>query len=178
MTARRVAAIQVAQRGISSMSFLFVLSIAAAYIVLTSRSLPYLVANHFGPTGVPNGYMTRGSYIGLLMVFLVTLPVGFIFLPNRLLRNPQARINVPYSEYWLAPERRPGSVDFLCRHLARFGVVMILFIGYVHALVLRANALQPPMLSSTGFMVGLGVFFAAVVIWALALMLRFKRTTA
>ena len=42
--------------------FLVSLVAAAVFVWLTSAALPPVVASHFGPGGVANGFMGRGMY--------------------------------------------------------------------------------------------------------------------
>ena len=45
------------------------------------------------------------------------------------LRNPNAVINLPHRDYWLAPERRPATFEFIRRQMMRFGTAMLVGSG-------------------------------------------------
>lgn len=164
------------QQGRSSIPFLILLACAAAFIGVTSRcSLPAVVASHFNAAGVANGFMTRALYVPFTFAFAVVLPLLLVFLSSRALNNPKARINLPNHEYWLAPERRAETADFVRRHLARFASMLALLVCYVHWLVVRANALVPPSLSSFRFLGGLGVFLIFTGVWVMVFLGRFRK---
>lgn len=162
------------QRGSSTSLFLILVAIAAAFVWLTGRFLPDTVASHFNAAGAANSFMPRSIYVSFMLVIIVALPLALVFLPSLALSSPRARINLPNREYWLAPERRAETVGFLRRHSARFGSMLVMFLCYVHWLVVRANALAPPDLSSSWFIGGLVVFVASMIAWTAALFGRFR----
>ncbi|ODU31726.1 MAG: hypothetical protein BGP24_18675 [Lysobacterales bacterium 69-70] len=133
----------------------------AAFVVLTGLLLPAQVAAHFDAGGRADAAMPRAGYLVFFLVFAVALPLFVAVVSERLLRNPRTPLNLPRRDYWLAPERRAATVDFLCRQNAAFAVQLMLFLGYVQALVVCANRLQPPQLPSTAFLLGLLLFVAA-----------------
>jgi len=128
--------------------------------------MPAVVASHFSGSGAANGYMPRALYLLLMLVFVVVLPLVLAFVPGRSLNNPRARFNVPNRDYWLAPEHREEAVALVRRYIGRFGIVLAVFLCYVHWLVVRANAVRPPVLSSLWLIGGLAVFAAAMLWWA------------
>jgi uncharacterized membrane protein len=148
---------------------------AALFVALTSRDLPQLVASHFDGAGAANGFMTRDFYTWFMLGFVVGMPLLLVYLPAFVFSSPKARINVPNRQYWLAPERRQETVDFLCQHLARFGTLLLLLLCYVHWLVIQTNTRVPPKLSSPLFIGGLVVFVILSIIWAGVLLGRFRK---
>lgn len=162
-------------RGSASTLFLILLAVAAAFVWLTARFLPDVVASHFNAAGVANGFMPRAFYVRFMLFFVVVLPLAVVFLPSLAMSSPKARINLPNREYWLAPERRAETVACLQRYSARFGSLLVVFLCYVHWLVLRANANVPPNLSASWFIGGLMFFVASMVVWTVALVGRFRK---
>jgi hypothetical protein len=154
--------------------FLWLLAAAGAFVWLTSRSLPDVVASHFEGDGFANGFSTRGVYVGLMLGFVLGLPALVVTALWHAMGSPGARINLPNRDYWLAPERRDETVSWLRGHMVGFGYVLVLFLCYVHWLVVRANALQPPRLASSWMSVGLVAFVAFTLGWIRRLMRRFR----
>jgi hypothetical protein len=146
----------------------------AAFIWLTSLSLPDVVASHFEADGYANGFMSRGAYIGLMLACAVGLPALLVIVAYFGLGSPNARINLPDRDYWLAPERRAETVSYLREQLARFAVVLMGLLCYVHWLVVRANATRPPRLSTPWINAGLVAFAVFVVIWTRMFLRRFR----
>ena len=159
----------------SSLHFLALVCAAALFVWITSPTLPPIVASHFDGAGTADGFMTRQFYTWFMLAFVVGLPLVLVYLPTCLLRSPRARINVPNREHWLAPERKEDTIEFLCRHMTRFGLLLLLFLCYVHWLVIDAHGQVPPRLSSPWFIGGLVGFVVLSIAWAGALLVRFRR---
>ena len=121
----------------------FLVGLAATY----SR-LPERMASHFDASGVANGWMPRDGYVWFMVgvVTFVSLTMLAAFGSIRYL--PNAVINIPRRDYWLAPERR----DETARTLMRFGLLMVgfesLFFLAIHLMVVAANESQPVRLSN------------------------------
>jgi hypothetical protein len=159
-----------------SLAIVFGLTLAAAaYVWTTSHGLPPIVASHFNASGAADGFMSRQFYIWFMIAFIAGLPLLLVLLPNLAFHHPRLRFNVPNRDYWLAPERRPETVAFLCRQNTWLSVLITGFLCYVHWLVLQANTMNPPRLSSPLFVVGLALVMILSSAWALALVLRFLK---
>lgn len=158
----------------AEMLFFLVVAGAALFVARTGATLPDVVATHFGPSGVANGFMPRASYVRCMVIFVVLLPLALNFLISRVLRLPNTRVNIPHREYWLAPERRAGTVELLQRHMKFFGVLLVAFLCYVHWLVVRANTLAPPALDHARFVSGLATFMVALIVWIVVLRRSFR----
>ena len=163
------------ERGISFASFGVLLVAALVAIPLTASVLPPEVASHFGIDGTPNGFMPRGAYLLLMTGLSVGLPLIIVgSLAWRVQRDPN-RLKVPNRDYWFAPERRAQSAAFLVVHMTRIGSALIVLMGYVHALVVRANLLHPPHLEPARLLAGVAVFIVATLAWVWALHARFAK---
>jgi hypothetical protein len=145
---------------------------AALFVWHTSRDLPPIVASHFGPGGAANGFMTRQFYLCFMLGFVVLLPAVLLLALARALRAPGARLNLPNAEYWLAEGRRAAA---LLGYMRVFGALLVLFLCYVHWLVVRANALSPPVLDGARLGVALSLFLIALVSWIVLLRRAFRR---
>jgi hypothetical protein len=163
------------QGGMTTVMSLVLIAGAALFVWVTSQTLPAIVASRFAASGVANGFMSSGIYVSLMLALVVVLPLLLIFLPNLVFRRPGVTINVPHREYWLAPERYNSTIDYLCRHSARMGVWLMVFLSYVHWLVVRANAVNPPNLSSSWFIAGLLVFTVFTAAWGWVLFAHFRK---
>lgn len=159
----------------SSKLFAVALVVAAAFVWLSSRWLPPVVASHFGASGVANGFMPRQAYTWFMVVLITVVPSLLVFLPNRVMASPGARFNLPNKSYWLAPERRQETIEYLCGVSRRFGYLLACFLAYVHGLVVKANAAMPPVLSSGLLVGGLVVFVLAMALSAAGIFRRFGR---
>ncbi len=158
--------------------FALLLAAAAGFVVITGLGLPDVVASHFGGSGAPNGAMPRTTYVGFMLVLIVGLPALLVFVTWFTVGKPGARINLPNREYWLAPERRAGTVARLRAAMLQFGALLLAFLCYGHWLVVRANLSQPVRLAHSWFVGGLVVFLVLVLSWSVALVRRFRRVAS
>jgi hypothetical protein len=160
----------------SSLSALLMLLLTAAVLVLLSgRSLPPVVASHFAVSGEANGFMPRRIYLGLMLALTVGVPLllVFVFGVVRFI-NPRF-INLPHRAYWLAPERAAATFAYLQSQSIYLAALLTVFLCFVHWLAVRANAVQPPHLSTSLFVAGLVVFLVALVVWMRTFVVHFRR---
>jgi hypothetical protein len=154
--------------------FVLLAACAAAFIWLTSSGLPNVVASHFEADGYANGFASRGGYVAMMLAIVAGVPTLLVIAMHFALGRPGARISLPNRDYWLAPERRDETVSYLRRHMATFAGALMAFLCYVHWLVVRANEVQPPRLSSPWVNTGLAAFIIFAVIWTRMLLRRFR----
>jgi len=138
---------------------------AILFIVLTGLAMPSLVASHFGANGVANGYMSRAAYLMFMVVFIIGLPIVMVFITRHAMTRNNARINLPNRDFWLSPERRTETINFLRTGVLKFGFLLTTFLCYVHWLVVRANEAQPVHLDESWFLGGLATFIIALFVW-------------
>ena len=158
-----------------TVAFLLLLVALGAFVWRTSQVLPPIVASHFSASGAASGYMPRGIYSVLVMALVVGAPLLVALVPAAAAGKGAKRLNIPDREYWLAPERREATLAYIRGHGRWFAAGVALFLTYVHWLVVRANALRPPMLSTAGIVLGLVVLFLALAVWLTLLFRRFRR---
>lgn len=139
------------------------------------QHLPPLVGAHFGHGGIATGFVTRERYLIVASIGCVLLPLIIVFPISIALRNPKAVINLPHREYWLAPERRPATVEFIRQQMMRFGTAMLVFVCYIHWLVVQANERSPPRLAGSAFVSAVAVFIGFIVVWIAIHYTHFRR---
>lgn len=161
-------------RKLLTLVFIAFLVIGAGFVLSTTASLPDRVASHFGAAGLANGYMTRAGYRWFMLFFTVGFPALMVLGIGWLPRLIPQYTNIPNRDYWLAPEQRAQAFNFLTTHALWFGCLLVIFICSVHWLVVQANTQQPPRLAHGPFLTSLGLFFAALLVWIVTLMRRFR----
>jgi hypothetical protein len=162
-------------RAASLSALLMLLLVAAVFVLLSGSSLPPVVASHFAASGEANGFIPRRVYLGLMLVLTVGLPLLLVCVHGAVrFINPRF-INLPHREYWLAPERVAATLAFLQSQSIYFAALLAVFLCFVHWLVVRANAVQPPHLSASSFVAGLVVFLVALVVWMRTFLVYFRR---
>ena len=155
--------------------FVILLLLGAAFVWFTSSGLPAVVASHFGPDGTANGYSGKGAYTALMLALVVGVP-GLVAATALWIRTrPASAINLPNKDYWLAPARRDATLATLASLCRWFALALAAFLCFVHWLVVRANALEPPRLHESGFYAALAIFAAANIACMIFLFRRFGR---
>lgn len=149
-------------------------ALTALFVGVTGADMPARVASHFDGSGTADGFMPRDGYVTLMTGLVVLFPLLLGLVMPLAFRVPSLPINLPHRDHWLAPERREASVEFLVRHMAWFGCLLVGFMGYVHHLVVRANHAQPPALSTAGIYGGLFILVVGLTAWTAAMLRRFR----
>ena len=163
------------KRGSSTLIFVAFLAVAGVFVLSTSSALPARVASHFGASGQANSFMSRDGYVAFMLVFVVGLPLVMTGFMALVFRSDSASMNLPNRDYWVAPERRAQLVALLTAHGMRFGAGLVVFLSYVHWLVVRANTQRPPQLDNDLMYAGLALFLLATVLWIVWLWLTLRR---
>jgi hypothetical protein len=148
---------------------------SVTFVIYTSYYLPSKVATHFNVNNEPGGWMTRNVYVLLVLSFLIVVPSVISVGISMLSQNFSHLINLPNSDYWLAPPRLSESLDFLAAHSHRLGRLVIVLMTGLHYVVLVANRAEPPALPRSWLMAILLGFVFALGMWALALYRRFSK---
>jgi hypothetical protein len=156
-------------------ALLVTLTLAVAFIGLSSGSLPPVVASHFTAGGAADGFMPRDGYLSLMLGMTVGVPLLVTALSWTVRLFPVRLINLPDREYWLAPERAAQTVSYLANRGAILGTLVAAFMGFVHWLVLLANQRQPPHFPESLFLPGSLLFLALLAVWIGTVFAHFRR---
>jgi len=118
--------------------------------------LPERVAQHFDTQGNPNGWAGKGTLV-VMMVFLVAIiTVCFVGAGYVIGKIPNDYFSLPNRDYWLAPERKAATIDYLRAWMIWFGSGTLVLILIVMDGVYRYN--------TDGGAPALGAFFGIAVI--------------
>ena len=141
-------------------------------IAMMGPLLPERIASHFGASGEANGYMDRSSFLtlhGFLAVFLTLMISGVSFLLPSL---PNESINLPNKAYFLAPERRRETLDYLISRMMVFNSATLLLITAIFQVVYEANIQGKNSIGWTPLLL-VGAFLIYTTIWSIGLIRRF-----
>jgi uncharacterized membrane protein len=135
--------------------------------------LPDRVASHFGPSGLPNAWMERGQFFGVYLGVVGLLTLAFLGLSSKFASFEGSDMKLPNKEYWLAPERRAETLQFMSGAFLRFGAgTLALMLDVFHQVfefnLGRTKTLDHPLLS-------LAVYAAFTAVWVAAFHRRFSR---
>ncbi|MEP7329340.1 MAG: DUF1648 domain-containing protein [Betaproteobacteria bacterium] len=156
-------------------AFAALLVIVVAVIIGTAGALPDRVASHFGAGGLANGWMSRNGYVAFMVGFTVAVPLIVVTMTGLLPGMARTSRNIPHHDYWFAPSRRAASAARLVSHACLLGVLMVVFFGGLHMLVLLANADQPARLNEPVFFSMLAVFLVGIAVWIVTMRRLFPK---
>lgn len=136
--------------------------------------LPEKMATHFDSVGAPNGWMSKEWFFWINGSILAVLSLGFIALPIWIRRLPNALINLPNKDYWLAPERRDASMAFIVEQMAWLGNACLMLFVSMFEMVYRANVDGSFHLPGVLTWVLLGVYLVAMLGLVVWMLVRFR----
>jgi uncharacterized membrane protein len=143
------------------------------YVNQTMSLLPERIATHFGINGQANGWMSRSGYQVFISLTGLGLPL-FIVLMGFLCRFlPTWTLNIPHREYWLAPDRRALTCEYLLAWYFWLACLTVAFFGALHYLTVQANHSVPVHLPGLPFTVILAVFLGLIALWTIGLLRHF-----
>jgi hypothetical protein len=141
-----------------------------------SLKLPALVANHFGAGGLAAGGLSNTANLAFNSLLLVLVTVLYLLMPFVLSRAPLELIAFPNRRYWLAPKRLERTLPVIADWLGLSGLLTIFFILAVFHLIFLANLNQPPRLDQARFLLLFKGYLLLMLLWLVALLIRFGRT--
>jgi uncharacterized membrane protein len=158
-------------RSLARILFFAIVLAAIAQCIHDFPLLPDRMASHFGPSGMPNGWMTKPQFFMTFAILLLPALLVEFWVATRISKKHDARINLPNREYWLAPERRAETFGYFDSFFAWYGCVFLFVVVYTMGLAMRANFVSPPLLP-TGPVVSVIGGFVLFNIAAVAAMYR------
>jgi uncharacterized membrane protein len=154
-------------------AFLGAAVLCVGQALLSAPALPERMASHFGADGVPNAWMRRATFIDANLVIVGILTVAFLALSLLCGSRDESSIELPNKEYWMAPERRRQTLDFLSGYFLWFGAGTLSLVFDVFRQVFRvnlslSNALEHPRTS-------LAAYAVFVIAWTAGFFRRFAK---
>jgi Protein of unknown function (DUF1648) len=109
----------------------------ALRVALVWNDLPAVLMSHFGVSGRPDGWMSKGDFFALdsfVIALIAAIPLWVRILPPQL-------INVPLRNraYWFAPERRRESLGRMAPWFSWMSLLATAYMIFVLDQVVRAN---------------------------------------
>jgi uncharacterized membrane protein len=136
--------------------------------------LPDRLASHFGASGMPNGWMMKTQFLALYSVVLVPALAIEFWVSHRIAKKPDARLNLPNREYWLAPERRAETFAYFETFFAWYGCIFLFVVVFAMGLAMRANFDSPPQLPTGPIVADIAAFVLYNVVAVIAMFRRFS----
>ena len=155
--------------------FVAILAGGMAQCIHDFPMLPDRLASHFGVSGVPNGWMTKQQFFFAYALLVLPAAALELWVPRRIAKTGDARINLPHKDYWLAPERRTQTIERIIDQMLFIGGITLLLLDSVFFLTMKANLTSAPSLPGEwmwGMVIG---FFVITIGWTISMIRSFKR---
>jgi uncharacterized membrane protein len=167
---------QVAMRDSRLPIIIFILMATGAviYFALLYPQLPQQMASHFNASGRPTAWMPKSVFFFFFPGVCLFVLMMTLLVPKFIASKPNDKINLPNKEYWLAPERRSQSFQFLETYLAWFGCALLALLISGFYFSLTANLRDDRTFDSNSFYVVLGAFLAFTIVWMVRMTAHFK----
>jgi uncharacterized membrane protein len=148
---------------------------AAIYFSSYYAQMPEVVASHFNGRGVANGWQTKSVFFGMFMAMSVLCVLIGFGLPAFIGALPIQLINLPNKRYWLAPECREVTLEFLKAYFAWFScaIYVVMIVAFDYAVQSNVHPDHPPAVSH--LWVTLAGFLVFVIVWLIRMFTRFGR---
>ena len=156
------------------------LLLAAAGAVLLHRYyslMPDPMASSFDGSGRPSGFQSRGVFFSLSGAMLLLVVVVFGGIGKLFEIVPATWFNLPNRRYWLSPERREATMDFMARQMEWFGVATIMVLIVAVKLAFDANLRPDRGFDASSMWWLLGLYFAYTGWWLFHFVRRFRRAS-
>jgi serine/threonine-protein kinase len=147
----------------------------AGFVWATIGQFPERVATHFGWSGEPNGWMNRDAHATFVIGMGVGLSLFVLGLFSIIRALGGKGLNVPNRSYWLEPERREATLNFMTTWGSWLACWFVVFTAALHWLIWQANTRTPAAMSGTHLGWITGGFVAGLFFWITALFFRFGR---
>lgn len=106
-----------------------------AWLALRWSALPDRFATSFDFAGNPRDATSRGAYAALAVGTSFVVALVFGGLAAWMARVPDAWINLPEKEWWLAPERRAATVERVATFLEVVGLALLVMLATLFVVV-------------------------------------------
>jgi hypothetical protein len=100
--------------------------------------------------------------------------VGFL-APRTIAKTPASKINLPYKEYWLAPERRAETFASFERYFAWYACVLLFLEALTMHLVMQVNLRTAPQLPTGLILFMISAFVLFNIVSGIAVFRRFSK---
>src|SRR2546425_908938 len=99
--------------GLPRLVYVLLAAIGLLYFSFLYPQLPDPMASHFNASGAATAWMPKSGFFMLIAVVTLAASVPVFLVPMSMAKLPNDKINLPNKEYWLAPERRIETMQYL-----------------------------------------------------------------
>jgi uncharacterized membrane protein len=161
--------------GLPKLIYALLAAVGLLYFSLLYPRLPDPMASHFNASGAATAWMPKSGFFMLIVIVTLASAVPVFLVPRSMAKLSNDKINLPNKEYWLAPERRSETMQYLGIQMGWFGCALLalLLCGLYNAVA--ANFRPDHHFDSGSFYAVLGAFLAFIIVWLVRLLSYFAR---
>lgn len=161
--------------GLPKLVYVLLAACGLIYFSFVYPQLPDSLASHFNASGAATSFMPKSGFFMLFLVVAIFASIPAFLVPRQMAALPDNKINLPNKEYWLAPEHRAETMQYLGTQMGWFGcgLLALLLCGFYYAV--SANLRPDHTFDSSSFLVGLGAFSAFIIVWLVRLLGHFRK---
>lgn len=157
----------------TTIAYLILCAVCVLHALYYSSLLPEHVAIHFNSAGHPDAW---GNKIQLITIYFISVGViavlclGFALFAHKV---PVSLLNLPNKDYWLAPERKQETFEYISVRILWIGLLTILLFIAMNHQVFRVNLGEIATLDY--FWTMIGVYFFLTLVWTIKFFWKFSR---
>lgn len=137
--------------------------------------LPATAATHFNAAGIADGWMPKEAFIVFEVILLFFIVAEFTLVPAAVEKMPDALLNIPNKDFWLAETRRAATFETLRIYFEWFAAGLLVLFIVINNYLFRAN-LNNENLPGAQMWLIIGLFVLFTVVWLASLMRKFRKT--
>jgi len=161
--------------GLPKLIYGLLAGVGLIYFSLVYPQLPDPMASHFNASGGATAWMPKSGFFFLFAFVMVFAGIPVFLVPKQLASRSNDKINLPNKEYWLAPERRAETMQYLGIQMAWFGCALVAFLLCGFYFAVSANLKPDHTFDSTSFYIPLGAFLTFSFSLPIRLLSRFGK---
>lgn len=135
--------------------------------------LPEQVAIHFGASGKPDAWVDKTQFLVFYLITIGIMVAVFLGFGLAMSKIPNWAINIPNKNYWLAPERRRRTLEYMLSPYLWFGSFTMMLLLYIFHQSFQVNLGNAIKLSHAG--IATGIYVVLTLVWCVVIYRRFSK---
>lgn len=161
----------------STLVILVLLVLGAAQLVHYAPRLPETVAVQFGASGAPTSWSPKSHFLTMMASLELLFAALGLFGGPLIRRMPGTMINIPNRDFWLTPERRKETLEFVSEQLAWIEAATLAFVLALGQAVMAAHLQDGAPRLPGSFILILPAFGLALAVIVVRILKKFGRPT-
>lgn len=158
---------------LSSSVFVFLCITCAIHAIYFYPSLPDQVAHHFDKSGKPDSWGSKREFIIIYFITIGIIAITFLSIRFFCSKLPNSLISLPDKDYWLSPERRVKTLDYIASSTLWLGSATLTLLLYVFHQSFQFNLGHVAKLDNVW--IASLIYTILVSLWIVCIYIKFQR---